>query len=176
MDWAMNDDDFTPSVHSAPAGEREILPAGIHTMTIRVAEEGPNQWKTHDTNPDGLCLKLRLACGNYKFVFDDLPKHLPWRGKQLADALGIVPQNGVLTIDPSDIEGMELSVEVEHYTSRAGRLSAVVKRYVPAAEQRRHGKSVIAGSSGRRHAPSAVDDVPFLWLVPVLASLIGGAA
>ena len=43
------------------AVERDIVPAGTHRMVIRSAEEGPNEYKTHDTNPTGECLKLRLA-------------------------------------------------------------------------------------------------------------------
>ncbi len=117
--------------------ERDIVPAGVHTMTIRHAEEGPNQYKTSDENPQGLCLKLRLATntGDYKFVFDDLPAHLGWRAKQLADALGVAANGATVSLDPDSLVGRELTVEVSHYTSKAGKTSAVVKKYVKAATQ-----------------------------------------
>jgi hypothetical protein len=134
MDWDMNiDEDFPQDVHKQMPEEREIVPVGTHLATIKRAEEGPNQWKTSDTNPDGICLKVRLAIGNHKFIFHDLPKHVPWLAKQLADALGIQPQGNTLRLVPADIEGREVRVEVEHYTSKAGRVSAVVKRYLPTA-------------------------------------------
>jgi hypothetical protein len=115
--------------------ERDIVPAGVHTMTIRHAEEGPNQYKTSDENPQGLCLKLRLATntGDYRFVFDDLPKHLGWRAKQLADALGVAANGATVSLDPDSLVGRELTVEVSHYTSKAGKTSAVVKKYVKAS-------------------------------------------
>jgi len=82
---------FAYEASDAPATssmEREIVPAGIHTMEIRHAEEGPNSWKECDQNPTGECLKLRLSVGDYRFIFDDIPQHLGWRAKQLATAFG----------------------------------------------------------------------------------------
>jgi len=128
--------DFTFSDEQTQAVniERDIVPAGIHTMTIRHAEEGPNQYKTSDENPQGMCLKLRLATntGDYRFVFDDIPAHLGWRAKQLADALGVAANGATVSLDPATLEGRELTVEVSHYTSKAGKVSAVVKRYAKA--------------------------------------------
>jgi hypothetical protein len=128
--------DFTFSDEQTQAVniERDIVPAGVHTMTIRHAEEGPNQYKTSDENPQGMCLKLRLATntGDYRFVFDDIPAHLGWRAKQLADALGVAANGETVSLDPATLEGRELTVEVSHYTSKAGKVSAVVKRYAKA--------------------------------------------
>jgi hypothetical protein len=128
--------DFTFSDEQTQAVniERDIVPAGVHTMTIRHAEEGPNQYKTSDENPQGMCLKLRLATntGDYRFVFDDIPAHLGWRAKQLADALGVAANGATVSLDPATLEGRELTVEVSHYTSKAGKVSAVVKRYAKA--------------------------------------------
>jgi hypothetical protein len=112
--------------------EREIVPTGIHTMEIRHAEEGPNSWKECDQNPTGECLKLRLSVGDYRFIFDDIPQHLGWRAKQLADALGVSADGSQVSLEPDDLIGREIKVEVSHYTSKAGKVSAVVKRYVPA--------------------------------------------
>jgi len=128
MDFVIADDQSQPSMM-----ERDIVPAGVHTMIVKHVEEGPNQYKACDENPDGQCLKLRLATatGNYKFVFDDIPKHLGWRAKQLAEALGMSSAASKLSLSSSDLDGLELTVEVSHYTSKSGKVSAVVKRYVP---------------------------------------------
>jgi hypothetical protein len=133
MDWNISiDEPFPADVHQTLPEERTIVPVGTHKATIKRAEEGPNQWKVDEaSNPDGICLKLRLAVGNHKFVFHDLPKHQPWLAKQLADALGIVPDGNTLRVVPSEIEGREVTVEVVHYTAKSGNVSAVVKRYVP---------------------------------------------
>lgn len=129
MDFMIDDD---VSTATQTMQDREIVPAGIHTMTIVNVEEGPNEYKRWDANPDGLCIKLRLSTGAYKFVFDDIPKHLAWRAKQLAEAVGILPVGGKLSLSPDDLADKTVTVEVSHYTSKAGKVSAVVKRYVPA--------------------------------------------
>ena len=141
MKWDMADQ-YDPSTWTEPAPapvEREIMPAGRHTMTIRHAEEGPNEFKRSDENPEGICLKLRLsdAESKYRFVFDDLPhtKSLAWRARQLAVALGIDTTSQELTIEPEAIKGRTVEVEISHYTSKAGKVSAVVKRYIEAKAQ-----------------------------------------
>lgn len=115
--------------------EREIVPVGIHEMEIRHAEEGQNEWKQHETNPDGMCLKLRLSTGQYRFIFDDIPQHLGWRAKQLADALGQGVDGKSISLEPDSLIGQTIRVEVSHYTSKAGKVSAVVKKYLPAVDR-----------------------------------------
>jgi hypothetical protein len=180
MDWTMSQDEpFPADVHKTMPEERTIVPVGTHTAVIKKAEEGPNQWKTDETsNPDGICLKLRLAIGNYKFVFHDLPKHQPWLAKQLADALGIVPEGNTLRVVPADIEGREVTVDVVHYTAKSGNVSAVVKRYVPldakpAAPKR---QTLPQKAAATFKATAGSDDIPFAWLVALMASVLGGAA
>lgn len=152
--------------------ERDIVPAGIWPMTIRHAEEGPNQYKVSDENPDGLCLKLRLATveGQYKFVFDDIPKHLGWRAKQLAEAVGVIPVGGKIALTPDELVNQVVQVEISHYTSKAGKVSAVVKRYLqaqadkpaaaPAAKQA--AKPVAKRTLAQKiTAATPDDDIPF---------------
>ncbi len=162
MDF-MLDDDFPPATQTLE--EREIVPVGIHAMTIRNVEEGPNEYKRSDANPDGLCIKLRLSTGAYKFVFDDIPKHLGWRAKQLADAVGILPVNGKLSLTPGDLADKTVTVEISHYTSKAGKVSAVVKRYVPAQQKAAAGAAKPARTPAakvRAVAPAiGSDDIPF---------------
>lgn len=161
MEFVVQDEQMQPV-----SMEREIVPAGVHEMTIKHAEEGPNEYKVTDENPEGLCLKLRLATGNagHKFVFGDIPKHLGWRAKQLADALGLAPVGGKISLEPESLVGMALTVEVSHYTSKAGKVSAVVKRYVPAQAQQ-PAKPAAAKSKARtaaaRLTSETTDDIPF---------------
>ena len=180
MDWNISiDEPFPADVHAQLPEERTIVPVGTHTAVIKKAEEGPNQWKVDETsNPDGICLKLRLAVGNHKFVFHDLPKHLPWMAKQLADALGIAPEGNTLRVLPSEIEGREVTVEVVHYTSKSGNVSAVVKKYVPlvakpAAPKR---QTLPQKAAATFRAATGGDDIPFAWLVALMTSVIGGGA
>jgi|GEM_PF-2857618 len=163
MDFMLDDD---VSTATQTMQDREIVPAGIHTMTIVNVEEGPNEYKRSDANPDGLCIKLRLSTGAYKFVFDDIPKHLGWRAKQLAEAVGILPVGGKLSLSPDDLADKTVTVEVSHYTSKAGKVSAVVKRYVQAtatptaaAPAKRQTLPQKAGAAFKASAGS--DDIPF---------------
>jgi hypothetical protein len=132
MQWDIGEQfDAPPAVATT---ERQIMPVGKHLMIVKHAEEGPNEYKRSDDNPDGMCLKLRLSDleGRFKFVFDDLPqsKSLAWRAKQLAAAIGIVPHGETLSLTPDDVIGQTIEVELSHYTSKAGKLSATVKRYI----------------------------------------------
>ena len=82
-----------------------------------------------------------------------------WKYRQLAEALGIEPVNGRLALTPDDLLNQTVSVEVSHYTSKAGKVSATVKRYVPAAKPKAAAKPV-----AKKAAPPAdefPDDIPF---------------
>lgn len=140
----------------ASSVDRQIVPAGVHEMVVKHAEEGPNEYKRSDINPDGMCIKLRLSTtsGDHKFVFDDIPKHLSWRAKQLADAVGITPVGGKLSIDAEALIGRVLLVDVSHYTSKAGKLSAVVKSYVAA-------KKKPAAKQKQKSPADSLSDIPF---------------
>ena len=180
MDWTMIEDEpFPADVHKLMPEERTIVPVGTHVATIKKAEEGPNQWKTDETsNPDGICLKLRLAVSNHKFIFHDLPKHQPWLAKQLADALGIMPEGNTLRVVPSEIEGREVTVEVTHYTAKSGNVSAVVKKYVPLASKAAAPKrqTLPQKAAATFKAAAGADDIPFAWLMAAFIAAIGGGA
>lgn len=159
MDFMIDDE---PQTQPIETGERPLVPAGTHTLTIRSASEGPNEYKRSDENPEGLCLKLRLATdGNHKFIFDDLPMHLGWRAKQLAAAVGIISVDGRLTLRPDELEGQKVSVEITHYTSKAGKVSAVVKRYLPAADKPEKTAAPRRTAAQKIVASLPDDDIPF---------------
>ena len=154
--------DIAPQTETIDTGERPLVPAGAHTLTIRSASEGPNEYKRSDENPEGLCIKLRLASdGNHRFVFDDIPAHLGWRAQQLAAAVGVIPVEGKLTLRPDELEGQKVSVEITHYTSKAGKVSAVVKRYLPATATPA-GKPSARPTRGQKILAALPDDeIPF---------------
>jgi len=159
MDFQIHDDPMAAST----TGERDIVPAGTHQMEIKAAEEKANKYKVCDENPDGAVLALRLATvnGNYKFVFDDIPQHLGWRAKQLAQAVGSDVAGGTLSLNPDDLIGRSITVEVSHYTSKTtGNVSAVVKKYVPAvAAKPAAAKKPTAHRAAASRMPG--DDIPF---------------
>ena len=159
MRFAISQDDNAPA--PVETADRPLVPAGTHVLTIVHAEEGPNEYKRSDENPEGLCLKLRLGTdGGHQFVFDDIPQHLPWRAKQFAASLAIVPAGEALDLVPDDLVGQKVTVEITHYTSKVGKVSAVVKRYVPAtATPKVASKSVAKRAAVLASTPD--DDIPF---------------
>jgi len=161
MEFKITDD----AQQATQVGDREIVPVGVHLMEIREASEGPNEYKVCDENPNGDCLKLRLATngGNHQFIFDDIPQHLGWRAKQLAAACGQDVASGVLSLNPADLVGRVIEVEVSHYTAKAsGKTRAVVKKYMPAKPTAAaKPKAAQRTQAAKVTAALAADDIPF---------------
>ena len=174
MDFTISQNDQT----AAGSLDREIVPAGTHLMEIKAAEEKTNEYKVCDENPNGNVLAVRLATngGNYKVVFDDIPQHLGWRAQQLAAACGFDVASGTLSLHPDDLVGRVVSVEISHYTSKAGKVSAVVKKYLPYTPAVAKPAAAPARRSPVAKVAAAIpgDDIPFLWLAPMLV-FIGSA-
>lgn len=166
IEWTMEGEQ---DVHEMRPEERQIVPIGTHRMTIKAAEVGPNEYRTSDTNPDGICLKLRLELDRgHKLVFHDLPQHQPWMAGQLARALGIQPDGSKLRLSPESVIGQTVIAMVEHYTSKAGKISAVIKRYLePNASPVAAAKLAAAPKATKPRQPAAKtvesfdDDIPF---------------
>ena len=161
MRFAISQDDNAPA--PVETSDRPLVPPGTHVLTIVHAEEGPNEYKRSDENPEGLCLKLRLGTdGGHKFIFDDIPQHLAWRARQFAAALAIVPAGDALDLVADELAGQKVTVEVVHYTSKAGKVSAVVKKYVPAvATPKARVASPTAATRRAVLATTPDDDIPF---------------
>ena len=162
MRFDMTQDDNAPA--PVETADRPLVPPGTHVLTIVHAEEGPNAYKQSDENPEGLCLKLRLGTdGGHKFIFDDIPQHLAWRARQFAAALAIVPAGDALDLVPDELVGQKVTVEITHYTSKVGKVSAVVKKYVPAVATPKAARAASPTAATRRAVMASVpdDEIPF---------------
>jgi hypothetical protein len=159
IEWVMEDAVGSSDVRLE---ERELVPEGTHRLKIIAAEVGPNPHKTSKKNPDGICLMLRLELdGRHRWVFHDIPKHKPWEGAQLADAIGLQADGNTLRVSPEAVKDQTVFATIEHYTSKAGRTSAIVKRYL-AAEQKQQRPARTPAAKVRASAPAiGSDDVPF---------------
>jgi hypothetical protein len=64
-----------------------------------------------------------------------------------------------VSLEPDALVGATVTVEVSHYTSKSGKVSAVVKRYVPceAKPQPKAKPRTVAA----RVATASTDDIPF---------------
>jgi hypothetical protein len=164
MDWTIAEDEpFPADVHAMRPEEREIVPVGTHKAVIKKAEERCVDWKKSDANPNGECLSLRLAVGNFQYVFHDIPNDKHWLARQLADALGIVPEDGTLRIVPGEIEGRDVTVDIKHFTNRQGVTKADVKAYLPATGAAKTTPAARTPAAKVKAASPAIgsDDIPF---------------
>lgn len=144
--------------------ERDIVPVGVHQMEIKAAEEGTSEWKICDENPNGAVLKLRLSTvgGQHQFVFDDIPQHLGWRARQLAEACGGGVAGGVVSLNPDDLVGRVIEVEVSHYTGKSsGKTRAVVKKFLPAKPSAASKPAAARTQAAKVTAQLTDDSIPF---------------
>ena len=162
IEWSI---DEMQDVHGTRPEEYDIVPVGTHRLKIVSADVGPNQWKTDEkTNPDGICLKLRLELdASHKHIYHDLPKHRPYMGAQLAEALGLQADGNTLRVSPDEVIGQVVIAMVEHYTSKAGKVSAVIKKYLPGPVAAPAAKPARTAAAKVRAASPAIgsDDIPF---------------
>jgi hypothetical protein len=68
--------------------------------------------------------------GQTKRIFDKISITSPTKLNELRQAVGLqpVPKGG--DFDESEILGKEIQLEVDRYTSKAGKVSNIVKRYI----------------------------------------------
>lgn len=112
-----------------PARRYALVPAGACRVEIVKAEHKAVPWRASDANPSGNCIALRLrASSDHGFVFADLPDDKAWLRKVVARAVGIEADE--LTAEA--LTGLQARVEIEHITTRAGEIRAVVKKWLPA--------------------------------------------
>jgi hypothetical protein len=159
--------DFTftePDPMSTTTSERDIVPVGTHQMEIKAAEEGVSEWKICDENPNGHVLKLRLATvnGNHQFVWADIPQHLGWLARQLAEACGGGVAGGTVSLNPDDLVGRVIEVEISHYTGKSsGKTRAVVKKFLPAKPSAASKPAAARTQAAKVTAQLTDDSIPF---------------
>ena len=181
----MNLDDFddlfeTSDSPAAAPTQYEVIPEGRADVEILAASIGDVAWKATDSNPSGACLQLRLIAGRqYSFVFADIPRDRKPVFKALAAALGIAPDpSGKIKMpQPPELVGRRVAVEIGHYRTKTGDTKATVKRWLPAAPAAQ-AKAKPAASRPRASQPVvnlAPDDIPFVWLLPLLMTVVAGS-
>ena len=171
MDWDIS---VQEPEQAAPAStERMDLPEGIHGLQIKTVAEDATQ------------LVLELAHDDRKFwwVTVTLKKDQSWANvvvSQLASALALSPQEWLET-HKDDLTGRRVRAEVRHKAANNGRLFVNVWKFLPILELEQEAAAKrparTQAAKVRQTAPAiGSDDIPFLWLLAIVASVIGGAA
>ena len=136
--------------------EEIILPKGVYTFKITKAEFAPDQYKKNEFNKDGMSLKLWLDTefqGNNKRIFATIGVHEPHIINTVVIACNLPPLKRGGSLNEQSLMDVEIMASIEQYTSKVGKVSNIVKAYLPAhpAAVTKHADPV----------PAADMDIPF---------------
>ena len=136
--------------------EEVILPKGVYTFTITKAEFAADQYKKNEFNKDGMSLKLWLDTlfqGNNKRIFATIGVDKPWEINTVVIACNLPAVKKGGSLNEQSLVDVEIMASIEQYTSKIGKISNIVKQYLPAhpAATTKHADPV----------PVADMDIPF---------------
>jgi hypothetical protein len=137
--------------------EEIILPNGVYTFTITKAEFAPDQYQVDkDFNKDGMSLKMWLNTdfqGHDKRVFATIGIHKPHIINTVILACNLPPLKRGGSLNEQSLVDVIVQAKIEQYTSKVGKVSNIVKAYLPAhpAATTKHADPV----------PVADMDIPF---------------
>jgi hypothetical protein len=180
------DDGFEAAAAAAggqAGGDRELIPNGTHTVTIRKAAEGPHKFP--QDNP-GDYLNLEFAPnGPYSLFwasYGSAAKDLAMTA-MLAQALGFTPEAWA-DADPGDLVGMEVQVVTNQGTKGKPKVFInkfmPVERAAPPASKPERNPQTAAGrvATAKGDEAGEADDIPFMWMLPLALAVasMGGLA
>lgn len=163
-------------VPDAGGGEREMLPDGIHNVTVReVKTDGP-----HDT-------VVLAPHGAYRLVYVDIKSDKKGQAKAaaLASALGMSAAEWA-DCQPDELKGLELRVETRQWVGNDAKTRVNVDKFMP-AERASANPSKTAPrpqtqaakvAAARGDEAGEADDIPFMWMLPFALAVasMGGLA
>ena len=115
--------------------EEIILPNGVYTFTITKAEFAADKYKVNEFNKDGMSLKLWLDTefqGNSKRIFATIGVDKPWQINTVVIACNLPAVKKGGSLNEKSLVDVIIQAKVEQYTSKIGKVSNIVKAYLPA--------------------------------------------
>lgn len=186
FEWP-SDEEFQGGQQAAAMDEKDrpLLPEGTHTVSIVWAGEQVRDWAKHEKdNPAGTVLSVKLDCGpKWQPVWESIRTH--WRGaiEALCRSARVAPPTSGQEWSEKDLVGQWVTIETVNAISKAGREYVKIEKW--RAGPPINGETVKVETRAARTPAAKVkasapaigsDDIPFLWLVAIVASVIGGAA
>ena len=117
-----------------------IINAGKYTGKIKKAEWVQSEYSVTEYNHDGTCLSVWIDIptkdGKTKRVFDKISITSPTKLNQLRVSAGLKPVKKGDNFDEAPLQGKSVEVEVDRYTSKAGKVSNIVKSYLEVASKK----------------------------------------
>ncbi len=139
--------------------EEIILPNGVYTFTITKAEFAADKYKVNEFNKDGMSLKLWLDTefqGNNKRIFATIGVHEPHIINTVVIACNLPPLKRGGSLNEQSLMDVRVMASIEQYTSKVGKVSNIVKAYLPA-----HPAGHQSGHASPIVAPVDDMDIPF---------------
>lgn len=161
----MNWDQFAATEDEAPAGDEQLCPEGTHVATIGWSKVQPKDWAKTKSNPDGMCLTVRLDIKKgIKAVFDSIPCDRRGSIEALCRSARIDPPRG--DWDEGDLVGQVVTVETVLAVSKQGRDFVKVTSYKPGpaplpAEVRQRANRTATQKADAAASVQGNDDIPF---------------
>ena len=110
-----------------------LLDAGEYTAKIAKAEWTTSEYLKSEYNKTGACLSVWVDIeydGENKRIFDKISVTSPTKLNALREAVGLKPVKKGENFNEKPLNGKQVYVEIEQYTSKAGRVSNIIKQYL----------------------------------------------
>jgi hypothetical protein len=110
-----------------------LLDSGEYTAKISKAEWTTSEYMITDYNAKGACLSVWIDInydGENKRIFDKISVTSPTKLNALREAVGLKPVKKGENFNEKPLNGKQVYVEVEQYTSKAGKVSNIIKQYL----------------------------------------------
>ena len=112
-----------------------LLEAGEYTGKIKKCDWTQSEYMVNQYNPDGDCLSVwvdvQMDDGSSKRLFDRISVTNPSRLNSLRTALSLKPIKKGDNFNEKELLGKVVNIEVDEYTSKAGKVSNIIKDYSP---------------------------------------------
>ena len=111
-----------------------IIEAGTYDGKIKKSEWIESEYQKNQYNPNGTCLSvwvdIPLDEGGTKRIFDKISITNPTKLNDLRIAAGLKPVKKGDNFDEKPLEGKTIVIQVDEYTSKAGKVSNIAKAYL----------------------------------------------
>ena len=114
-----------------------LLDAGEYVGKIKKAEWTTSPYLINDYNKNGTCLSVWVDIdydGENKRIFDKISITSPTKLNALREAVGLKPVRKGDNFNEKPLNGKQVYVEVDQYTSKAGKVSNIIKQYMKEME------------------------------------------
>ena len=177
----MNWDVFqAEEIESPVAVEQQFVPDGTHVAKITWSGIQTKDWAKGTGNPEGKVLTVKLeVSARYRPIWESIPCHHRGKVEQLCRSARVDPPAGEW--DEKVLKGQHATIDTLLALSKAGNEYVKIAAWKPGPDplpkEIREAPARTPAAKVRAASPGiSGDDIPFVWLVPFVVALIGGAA